>query len=615
MANDWTIVNRPTKQMAPREQVQKIHGFGARLLNRLRALDMTQTTLAAKTRLSRQTLHRAIHDDEVSDRVVKRIAGVVGLDLLSQASAAPAVAETPGAIFRDMIRQLGDAEAVAQSNVSRTVAPRLSPLGQVLEILRLDLADTQEHLADFAGISVTTYRRIITGETKAQKKWLTLWGEWADLDDPDEMLALLNFEGAPDAFHAAVGQQLHAWRVSNGYDLQELGDAAGMSPVWLAKYEAGDADNVLALDDLAPLLGTTTDVIMRAAHLVAPSTEHDDWRPPVEIVFSFEAAQAAAHERYGRRARERRDGTWDFERACELAETRVRAGFDVEDVAERIDRSAELIQKWENADREPTLEEFELMAITYRTTPWALRYGDAWTRAMQFPNAWESRSAVFATIMPPDLRAWLYRALAEFATLGLDDFELASLRESLTRPDLYADMRCVLSEDEALLFLRTRMWQEAVEMWRNVTDPGWVDRDENEMLAPLPPVFANPGFDQTRGVLTVDSVRQRANHDAVLRAAKIMNRARVDLDNPPGRVSEPVASYDDEPAFLSDPFSFYQRFKTRGLSLVPTSPSKLGVPAINSTVQAGSLEASDETVPEARTAEPSFRGDDAPIDD
>lgn len=538
--------------MSAREQVQKIQGFGLRLLNRLAALKMTQTTLSERTGISRQTLHRAIHKDELTGRVAKKIAGVVGSDLLSVDVGAPALALVLGG------QRLGELTPAEPQSIESTIpsgapddaanlAGRLTALGEVLEILRRDDAVSQDAMAARATISLATYRRVITGQTRPKDSWLRKWGEVAELDDPDDMLYLKQFERG-DAFYQAVGRQLHAWRVSAGLDLIDVADACGESVLTLAQYEAGWKENFLALDDLAPLYGTSSDMIFRAAVLTAPRDDDDRWRPPVERVLTFEAAQMHAYQQQEERDLSRARGGWDIMRSNELHSIRLWTGHDRKDVAKQLGVRVGVVDAWEDDEKEPTASELERMSILYRRTPWELRYGDPWTRAVSFPNTHEARSLIFGKVFPPELRAWMYQLLAEFASLGLDDIELMDVRETLTNPVHYSDIIVAASTEEAEQFLWAALVDTATNMWRNITEPDWVERPA-AVWKPLPHVFTPPGFNAAVATELRKALRDRHTRMSFERA-----RTGLNGGSPEGGVDTNQEHARGEP----DVFAFYR---------------------------------------------------------
>jgi len=562
--------------MPTREPVQKIQGFGTRLLNRLRSLEMSQTALAEKAKVSRQTLHRAIHRDELTGRVAKQIAGVVGLDLLSMTSTTPPVVVTAVAAHHSTG---GSPGAVREpgANYGDDAPLPLSPLGEVLELLRRDVGTTQDDMTTAARISLSTYRRVITGKTVPKDAWLIRWGDDFELRDPEAMLRLKEFTGPSTPFYRAVGRQLHAWRVSNGYDLYDVAGATGEEVLRLAMYEAGLDENFLALDDIAPLLGTSSDVIYRVAKLAAPDDEEEGtWRPPVERVLTFEAAQASARVQQEDRDRDRDEKMWGEEEANELGSIRMRVGLTQKQVARELGRPKKLVAAWENGDREPSLEDLERLALLYRTTPWQLRYGTPWMRAVSFPNAPESRSHIFAAVLPHEARGWLYRFLALLADYGLDDTALESVRDSLTNPDYYYDVQYVYVEDEAVLFLRAKLRELADEVWRNLTAPDWVDHPDRPDDA-LPVLFTDPGFSVAEGEALVRTLRERGLHAAYRRVdpswSHPMHPTRPS-DGGSAITSPATVGSEPPPPFLADPFSFYYRTKLP-VRLLLTDPPRV----------------------------------------
>jgi transcriptional regulator with XRE-family HTH domain len=545
--------------MRARESLQYLPGFGVRLADRLRAMGLSQSSLAKKAKVSRQTLYRAIHHDELTSRVAKALAGIVGTDLFS-----PPV----GPSSADVSTTLGFARTevgtkqpsppsldTPKSRVDQEPTLPLSPLGYVLELMRKDLGDPQQLMANVAGISLRTYRRIISGISKPKDAWLLRWGELAELRDPERMMILKDFKISEDPLHRALGKHLHSWRVTSGLDLLDVSDAIGVEAVDLAMLEVGHDESLIYLDDLAPLYGTTSDVIFRAARLVAPS--EGDWRPPVERVLTFESAQRNAAGAQKQRDRDRVEGEWDFEIASELAFIRARAGLSVSEMAKRLKVSSRTIELWEEGDREPKQGDFERMAVLYRSTPWELRYGKAWARALAFPNAPESRSLIFAAILPREDRAWLYSFLAELARIGLDDTELEDVRESLTNPDFYYDVQFARSPSESMLFLRAKLRERAEETWRNITSPGWVEQ-QSEAIANLPRLFNDSIFNAKEAAELVYELGGRRAKAAAHRFSKTAAEDKPGIDTPAGQKLETDNLYVTPAPFLTNPFSYYR---------------------------------------------------------
>lgn len=551
LSTTWDVL------MPAREQVQKIQGFGLRLRSRLATLQMTQTTLAARTGLSRPTIHRVIHEDEATSRVLKKIAVVVGMDLLSVDVGAPALAlpsarEEPRRTEEHAIPSGAPDDATEMAGV-------LTPMGEVLEILRRDDGMTQESMADEAGISLATYRRLITGAAKPKETWLRRWADAFDTAYAT-MLALPRFEGG-DATAKALGRQLHAWRVSAGLDLIDVADAFDGDVVMLARCEAGDDENITFLGDLAALYGTSSEVIYRAAILALPEGDREADHTPVERVLTYEAAGAHARQQQEEREHYRADGGWGIERAFHLGTIRLRRGYDEDDAAARLGVSTALLERWENDDREPTQEQLERLAILYRSTPWELRYGDAWARAMAFPNADESRALIFGRIFPPEMRAWMYRVLAEFAAHGLDDIELMSVRETLTHPNHYIDVVLAESPEEAERFVWAVVVDTATDVWRNVTDPGWVERPASTRK-PLPAAFTPAGFDAAMAEQLRADLHQR-------RMQRAHETARVAMNG--GTPEEIARASAASAAARPDVFSFSRRGSVSSYAGVTTA--------------------------------------------
>lgn len=524
--------------MASREQIQKIQGLGGLLAGRIRAMRMSQTALAQRAGISRQTLHRVLHSDEVSARVAKRIAAVVGSDLVALAevgrfgSSISAAQQRPNPSDRSRV-----------SDAART-SRGLAPLGEVLEILREDIGMSQQQMAASAGISLTTYQRIIRGDATAKDKWLLAWGEVVELRDPKDMLSIKSFAGSTSKFHRSIGRQIRAWRISSGLDLLDVADALGLDAVRVAMYEAGDDEGFLMLDDIAPLFGASSDAIYRAAVLASADEEDAKWRPPVERILTFEAAQRSARERQNERDRERATGAWDFEAASELQFIRARAGYDIEQVARLLKKPKKLIEQWEDGDREPRSADFEQMAVLYRTTPWRLRYGDFWRRAIAFPNAPESRSLIFAAIMPSETRAWLLRFLAELAELGFDDAALEGVKMSLTDPSAYYDVQFAESDSESVAFIKAKLRESAEETWKNFNQPDWVESGNSIHIPPLPRMFNDDGVDVPTAERVVFELGRR--------------RAEAFARNLFSASPSPERQDQDQSRLRFDPFAFYR---------------------------------------------------------
>jgi transcriptional regulator with XRE-family HTH domain len=180
--------------MPAREQTQVIEGYGDRLLQRLRALKMSQSQLAERAQVSRQTLYRAIHRDELTGRVAKKIAAVVGADLFAPG--------TPGGPGVAAVARESEARSVVESPAGQVTAPTpaLSWFGEVLELLREDQCMTQEDAAEAAGISVTTYRRVIAGATAPKQQWVVKLGESFEVRDPEGLYAIRNGSFPDDPF-------------------------------------------------------------------------------------------------------------------------------------------------------------------------------------------------------------------------------------------------------------------------------------------------------------------------------------------------------------------------------------------------------------------------------
>jgi transcriptional regulator with XRE-family HTH domain len=285
----------------------------------------------------------------------------------------------------------------------------------------------------------------------------------------------------------------------------------------------------------------------------------------VELVLTFEAAQASARAQQIDRDIERAEKTWELEEAFELAATRMRAGITLKQLSKELGRSTKLVEQWENGDREPMPEDFERMAVLYRTTPWQLRYGTPWSRAVSFPNAPESRAHIFAAVLPREARSWLYHFLALLADYGLDDTALERVRESLTSPDYYYDVQYVYEEHEALLFIRAKLRELAEAVWRNLTTPGWVDETEPSGDS-IPPLLTDPGFDVAAGAECVRTLHERALHVAYRRVDSLwghpiqpMNPAK---EGSAATTSSAVSS-DSVPPYLPDPFSYFNRASPR----------------------------------------------------
>jgi transcriptional regulator with XRE-family HTH domain len=473
--------------MNAREGVLKVRGYGARLLDRLRALRMSQSALATKTGLSRQTIHRAIHRDELSTHVAKRIAAVVGKDLLSHPT-----------LGRESPPTARHADAPPE---------KLSALGEVLELMREDLIrGGQAEMARAAGLSLTTYRRVIAGATKPKDQWLFAWGEALGLR-PESMLILTTFERTNDPFALALGVQLRSWRATSGLDLHEVAEAVGERETVIAMHEVGHEETVhsFILGELAHYYGTTADVIRRAARLTLSAMKDED-RVATDRILTFEAAEREARDAQEKRDAERSVG--NFTTADDLTFARMRTGLDVEDVATRVRCPLKLVDLWEEGDFEPDIGALERLAVLYRRTPWDLRYGSAWGRAWAFPNAPESRARIFRESFPKEHRTWLYGLLSELARAGFHDTELDDVRDSLTNPAFYFDEQFVQNEEERALFLHIKLRELGAKVWRHMCDAGWTDRPI-EARAPLPALFRDPPVDEQAVAALVEKLEER----------------------------------------------------------------------------------------------------------
>jgi transcriptional regulator with XRE-family HTH domain len=571
--------------MPPREDVQVIQGYGERLLARLRALRLSQSALATKAEVSRQTLHRAIHHDELTPRVAKKIAGVVGKDFAATTatgagggSTTPlrlvptgatgvlavgpkdtgdAEAPVPAAVREEIARYVAAPDAEARWNLSPAARDvleaeddawlqtrRLTPLGEVLELLRQDLSGaSQQAFALDAGISVTTYRRLLTGEAKPKKSWLRAFGENLDLDDPKSMTHLAEFTGSDDPLDRAIGQQLRTWRAMNGYDLHDVADATGEHEVFIARAEVGDVDSNSMLGELAPLYGTTADVLFAAAQLAAAPNTRESKVASVARVLSLEGAFAEARRKERERASDRTHG-WDFEGGFEMSNIRRRAGWEQEDVAKRLGVTVDLVEAWEEGEVEPSTTDFEIMATMYVVTPWELRYGSRWARAWEFPAAAESRAFLFQAIFSPAELAWLYRFLAEVAALGLDVDDVESIRLTLTNPNGYGELTEHVPREAWERFIRIRLRTRAEHVWRNLREPGWPERPR-DTWGPLPALFheqSQEERDQDVAILEA-AVEQRARAAAKRRAQVLDEALSGRVGSPP-----PAALAPDPPA-------------------------------------------------------------------
>ena len=511
--------------MPSREHVTQVQGYGARLLDRLRALRLTQSGLAGRAKVSRQTLHRAIHRDELTLQVAKRIAAVVGADLLNSAfpagGTAPMVVPSSAPVRGRLQGSSGTTGGIAQRGpVENREGDGLTPFGEVLELLREDLGITQEEMADEGGLSVATYRRLITGAAKPKHSWLRRWAEALELYDPEVLVRAPAFERSKDPIIRALALQLRSWRATSGLDLIDVGDATGLGAYWVARFEVGDDEVLSHLSDFAHLYGTTSEILYTAARLVAAGSAAVGNEAVAFRILSYESALREARQRQKEREQYREDGEWDIEQAFELASIRLRAGWDQKDVAERIGRPIETIEAWESGETEPSTLDFERMAVLYRTTPWRLRYGETWARAWAFPVAWESRALLFGSAFSPEDRAWLYGLLAELARAGLGEGELDGVRDSLTSPDTYYDVQFARDSTERHAFLRAKLRERAEEVWRNIREPGWTDQAPEDR-APLPTLFVDDFFDRAAGAILIEELASRRARAAAARVGDI----------------------------------------------------------------------------------------------
>lgn len=535
--------------MSAREPAVAVPGYGDRLLQRLRALKMSQSELAKRARVSRQTLHRAIHRDELTGRVAKKVAAVVGQDLLGPAAAPVTSPRAPGAgpdtpapaaggtaaVVREPNALNGIPNEAAQSPpVVVAPAPVLTWFGEVLEALREDADLSQEDAADFAGVSVTTYRRIITGATKPKRAWIERFGAYLDLRNPAGLFAIRGLTHPEDLTYRALGRQLRAWRTTAGMDLVDVADSVGGDAYHIAMYEVGSDDVLTDLDQLAQLYGTTGDVLYRAAVLSLPGAERDEDHAAVaRRVLMFESAAREAWSRQRERDSYRRSQGWMREGIEMLSDFRRHAGFTIKEAAKRIGTTEKKISDWEDGVTEPTVREFEMLATLYRTTPWNLRYGGPWERAWGFPNAPEHRSLIFSVAIPPDDRAWLYRYLAELAQFGLGEVELEGVRQTLTSPTTYPELARHVPTERWGQFIRLRMRERAADMWRDIVEPGWRERGEGQE-PPLPPaLFAAPPAADVADAELLRQVEESQNEWHVEAVGRIFGRGGASGGGPP----------------------------------------------------------------------------------
>lgn len=484
--------------MPAREKSQLVPGYGDRLLQRLRVQKWSQSELAKRTGISRQTLHRVINRDEITGRVATAIAKVLGKEFLmlpvderERASQRAAQPMTPPAILT--------------SPASNTW------FGKVLEGLREDLQVSQEELAREAGISLNTYRRLITGANKPKSTWLTRIADALEIAEKIPYGTLLAREAPSDPLYTEIGRQLRAWRQSAGLDLHDSADMIGSSPFWVAAFEVGDEESMTFLDDLARLYGSTSDVLFRAAQLsLTPNAPADANAESINRILTFESAMTEAKRRAQWRSKAAaKDKSWDIELASKLYQRREWVGFTMSDAAKRIGTTEKLLAEWEAGAIEPSLQEFDRMSVVYRTTPWELRYGGRWERAWEFPSADESRAFIFLSVLAPGDLAWLHRFLSALADFGLSEVELEQVRDSLLSPNSYGELAEFVEIEERAVFVGARLRERAFEMWNDVRTPEW--RDNSQTQIALPAICAVPIEQANSDKRILKEVWQRMN--------------------------------------------------------------------------------------------------------
>ncbi len=406
--------------MPPRNR-QIVDGLGSQLLMRLRERTMTQRELALRARVSRQTLHRAIHHNEASTGIIRKLASVLGSDLVQPGLRLAAESAAP---------------AVGSTDHGQHAVDDLPVLGAVIEALREDDRWSQVRFVKEAGLSLSTYRRLITGRAKPRPEWLSRLADMFE-EDPKVFDRVTRAERG-DAVARALGRTLRTWRESRAVSLREAARAVGESPTNIALAETGEDSNINYLELLAPVYGTTADVIFRSAVLSVPPSQRDEFKdrtPAWARILTIEAADAEAEER--RRIRE--DGPL-IEFGQRLADARWTTGFTQEDIGNRLGVSAETLDDWEEGMEDPSLAQLEELAFIYRTTPWGLRYGGESERAWEFTRALPCRSDIFASTLPVKARMRVYEFLANVAALGFDDQELLGVRRSLTDPEHFTEL-------------------------------------------------------------------------------------------------------------------------------------------------------------------------------
>jgi len=119
--------------------IRRIPGYGSELRRRLTELGWSQSKLASSTGVSRQTIHRAINEDEVSDRTREKIANALG-----RAFGTPSESRLQGVVRRSPVlgRALADASDLAAWADRRTAQGDLPLL--VRRLIRATVTDLDE---------------------------------------------------------------------------------------------------------------------------------------------------------------------------------------------------------------------------------------------------------------------------------------------------------------------------------------------------------------------------------------------------------------------------------------------------------------------------------------
>jgi len=469
-------------------------GLGDRLANLLRRRRMTQTELAKLAGVSRQTLFRALHRDELSVTVARKLAKALNVrsaDLLVPTSVKGRnqIAGGVGVVSEPASSRTAT-PTTSDPNVASVIRPGLTGFGNILEILREDGGRTQDDLSERLEISVATYRRLITGKAPIHSRLI-------------DRIALAFEVGAEDVFAASARSNrpgevrplsfpsaLRAWRLTTDIDLRDAGHYVGLRPVWLAVWETGpDMPDEDSFNRLSYLYGIPAEVLLFRNESLALEDEESPHLPDFSIGLNDLVSSDRLMHFALQMATHRVDGPGDHSNriADRLRSARSRLGYERAALATYAGVAEATIASWERDGRQVDEDALARIATVLESSPWELRYGDARLRALEFPFAADERSQLFAERLPVRVRGFLYGFLQAIASQGLGEFAVNGVKRYLAEPFRYSDLAYLDTPDDRVHFMEGRMRELARDTWSTIVAPGWQDRGESPPR--LPDVF------------------------------------------------------------------------------------------------------------------------------